>query len=283
MLVFHPDNHSYQSIDAADPMKWVSVTTLVSYFKQPFDSKYIAAKVSKSKKSKWYGKTPEEITTIWKSESKRATDLGTWYHNQREADILECDSITKYNVKLKVVAPIVDEKGVKTASSQKLDDGIYPEHLVYLKSAGICGQSDLVEIVNGCVHILDYKTNKEIKTSSFVNWEGMSQKMNQPLDHLDDCNYFHYALQLSIYMYMIIKHNPKLKPGSLIIHHVLFETEGDDENGYPISKRSENGEPIVKEVIPYTLPYLREEVINLFSWLKEHKNELIEYSKNKKE
>lgn len=283
MLVFHPDNHSYQSIDVTDLVKWVSVTTLVSYFKQPFDSKTIAAKVSKSKKSKWYGKTPEEITTIWKSESKRATDLGTWYHNQREADILECDSITKYDVKLKVVAPVVDEKGVKTASSQKLDDGIYPEHLVYLKSAGICGQSDLVEIVNGCVHILDYKTNKEIKTSSFVNWEGMSQKMNQPLDHLDDCNYFHYALQLSIYMYMIIKHNPKLKPGSLIIHHVLFETEGDDENGYPIAKRSENGEPIVKEVIPYTLPYLREEVISLFNWLKDNKNELIEYSKNKKE
>ena len=283
MLVFHPDNHSYQSIDVTDLVKWVSVTTLVSYFKQPFDSKTIAAKVSKSKKSKWYGKTPEEITTIWKSESKRATDLGTWYHNQREADILECDSITKYDVKLKVVAPVVDEKGVKTASSQKLDDGIYPEHLVYLKSAGICGQSDLVEIVNGCVHILDYKTNKEIKTSSFVNWEGMSQKMNQPLDHLDDCNYFHYALQLSIYMYMIIKHNPKLKPGSLIIHHVLFETEGDDENGYPIAKRSENGEPIVKEVIPYTLPYLREEVVSLFNWLKDNKNELIEYSKNKKE
>ena len=29
--------------------------------------------------------------------------------------------------------------------------------MVYLKSAGICGQSDLVEVINGVVHITDYK------------------------------------------------------------------------------------------------------------------------------
>ena len=216
--------------------------------------------------------TPEKIIEIWNAESKRATDLGTFYHNQREADILECDSITRYDIKLEVIAPKVDEKGVKTASEQKLTDGIYPEHLVYMKSVGVCGQSDLVEIADNIVYITDYKTNKEIKTSSFVNWEGLSQKMDQPISHLDDCNYFHYALQLSIYMYMIIKHNPKLKPGSLILHHVLFETEGEDEFGYPISKLNAQGEPIVKEIIPYTLPYLKEEVIAIFNWLKSNRD-----------
>ena len=35
--------------------------------------------------------------------------------------------------------------------------------LVYLKSARLCGQADLVEIVNGYINITDYKTNKEIK------------------------------------------------------------------------------------------------------------------------
>jgi hypothetical protein len=226
MLVFHPDNHSYESVNPEEKIDWISVTTLVSAFKQGFDAPAVAAKVCKNKKSKWYGLTPEKIIEIWNAESKRATDLGTFYHNQREADILECDSITRYDVKLEVIAPKVDDRGVKTASEQKLTDGIYPEHLVYMKSVGVCGQSDLVEIADNIVYITDYKTNKEIKTSSFVNWEGLSQKMDQPVSHLDDCNYFHYALQLSIYMYMIIKHNPKLKPGSLILHHVLFETEG---------------------------------------------------------
>lgn len=272
MLVFHPDNHSYESVNPEEKIDWISVTTLVSALKQGFDAPKIAAKVCKNKKSKWYGLTPEKIIEIWNAESKRATDLGTFYHNQREADILECDSITRYDVKLEVIAPKVDEKGIKTASEQKLTDGIYPEHLVYMKSAGVCGQSDLVEIADNIVYITDYKTNKEIKTSSFVNWEGLSQKMDQPISHLDDCNYFHYALQLSIYMYMIIKHNPKLKPGSLILHHVAFETEGEDEFGYPISKLNAQGEPIVKEIIPYTLPYLKEEVIAIFNWLKSNRD-----------
>ena len=53
--------------------------------------------------------------------------------------------------------------------------------MVYLKSAGICGQSDLVEVVNGKVSIIDYKTNKEIKMQSYVDWEGISQKMQFPV------------------------------------------------------------------------------------------------------
>lgn len=272
MLVFHPDNHSYESVNPEEKIDWISVTTLVGAFKQEFDAPAIAAKVCKSKKSKWYGMTPEKIIEIWNAESKRATDLGTFYHNQREADILECDKITRYDISLEVIAPQVDEKGVKMASEQKLTDGIYPEHLVYMKSAGVCGQSDLVEIADNVVYITDYKTNKEIKTSSFVNWEGLSQKMGHPVSHLDDCNYFHYALQLSIYMYMIIKHNPKLKPGSLIIHHVLFETESEDEFGYPVTKLNAQGEPIVKEIIPFTLPYLKEEVIAIFNWLKTNRD-----------
>jgi hypothetical protein len=153
---------------------------------------------------------------------------------------------------------------------QKLDPGVYPEHMVYLKSAGLCGQSDLVEVVNGRVNIIDYKTNKEIKTESFKNWEGMSEKMLPPVEHLDDCNFNHYALQLSIYMYIILKHNPKLQPGKIFIHHITFETEGEDQYGYPIAKLDENGEPKVLEVIPMPVPYLYDEVISVINYLKEN-------------
>jgi hypothetical protein len=164
-----------------------------------------------------------------------------------------------------------DENGQKMAPSQKMIDGIYPEHMVYLRSVGICGQSDLVEVANGHVHITDYKTNKEIKSESFKNWEGMSQKMNFPVSHLDDCNLNHYNLQLSIYMFMILKHNPNLKAGKLTIHHIIFEEEDEkDQYGYPVSKLNENGEPIVKEIIQFDLPYLKDEVIAILSWYKEN-------------
>lgn len=170
--------------------------------------------------------------------------------------------------------PIPEIEGLKHAPEQRLDDGIYPEHLVYLKSAGICGQSDLVEIVNGHVNIIDYKTNKEIKKESFKDWEGVSEKMLDPVSHLDDCNFNHYSLQLSIYMYIILKHNPKLKPGNIYIHHVVFETEDLDQYGYPITKYSPEGDPVVKEVIPMEIPYLKEEIVGIINWLHDNRTNL---------
>ena len=212
-IIFNAEDHSYVSLEE-DNINWVSVTTLVSQFKEPFNAKAISEKVSKNKKSKWYGMKPKEIQDAWNGESERALELGTFYHNQREYDLCSLASIEKEGVPLPVYSPI-EKEGIKYAPDPKLTEGVYPEHMVYLKSAGICGQSDLVEVVNGKVNIIDYKTNKEIKTKSYVNWEGISKKMLHPVNNLDDCSFNHYALQLSIYMYIILKHNPKLKPGEI--------------------------------------------------------------------
>lgn len=271
MIVFNAEDHSYKSIDDID-INWISVTSLVSNFKKPFDSKLVSQKVSKNKKSKWFGLTPEKIQELWESEANRATSLGNFYHNQRESDICSLASIQKEGTPIPVYKPI-EEDGLKKAPVQRLTDGIYPEHMVYLKSAGICGQSDLVEVVNGKVNIIDYKTNKEIKTESFRNWEGIPDKLSSPLNHLEDCNFNHYSLQLSIYMYIILKHNPKLEPGRIYIHHVLFETVGEDEYGYPITKYSAEGDPVVKDVVVMEIPYLKDEVISIINWLHENPNQ----------
>lgn len=268
-IVFNADEHSYKSINSSDNISWVSVTTLVSFLKKSFDSKKVAESVAKKKNSKWFGLDPLDIQEIWKNESNRAMALGTYYHNQREADLCSLASIEREGTTVPIFKPVELVNGAKFAPSQKLDPGVYPEHMVYLKSAGLCGQSDLVEVVNGRVNIIDYKTNKEIKMESYKNWEGVSDKMLSPIDHLDDCNFSHYALQLSIYMYIILKHNPKLLPGKIFIHHITFEENGKDKNGYPLTKYDHNGDPVVKEVIPLIVPYLYDEVIAIISYLKE--------------
>lgn len=271
-LIFKPEFHEYVSTDG-DQIDWISVTSFISNFKQGFDADSQAQKSAKNKKSKWYGMTPEEIKDAWKSEAKRATDLGTWYHNQREDDLCELATMERHGIEVPVIKPIVTD-GIKYAPEQKLQDGIYPEHLVYLKSLGICGQSDLVEVVNGQVHITDYKTNKEIKDRGYTNWEGITQKMLAPVNHLDDCNLNHYNLQLSIYMYMILKHNPKLRAGKVIIHHIIFDEVDKDRFGNPITSRDVNGDPVVKDIIQYEMPYLKDEVIALMNYLKINRNKL---------
>ena len=146
--------------------------------------------------------TPEKIKEIWLNEGTRANTLGNFYHNQRESDLLSCETLKRNGVEIPIIKPIYND-GIKHAPEQRLTEGIYPEHFVYLKSAGLCGQSDRVEVVKDTVDIIDYKTNKEIKKESYKNWEGISQKMTGPLAHLDDCNFNHYAVQLSLYLYII--------------------------------------------------------------------------------
>lgn len=272
-IVFNAKDHSYKSNDGSE-INWISVTTLVSHFKTPFDAEKVAKKVTKNKRSKWFGIKPKDIVSIWNAESERATSLGTFYHNQRESDLCSLASIEREGVTVPIFKPTDLNDGIKLAPSQKLEPGVYPEHMVYLKSVGICGQSDLVEVVNGKVNIIDYKTNKEIKTESYKDWEGVSEKMLPPVSSLDDCNFNHYSLQLSIYMYMILKHNPKLQPGKMFIHHIIFETEGLDRYGYPLTKYDDSGDPVVKDVVQMEIPYLKDEVIAIMHYLHDNRNKI---------
>ena len=270
-IIFKEKDHIYESIDEnleKDNITWTSVTSFIGKFKPKFNAKAQAKKSSKNKRSKWFGMTQKDILAAWDGETKRAITLGNWYHDQREEGILDFKTIEREGVQVPIIRPIVDKTGIKIAPEQKLIDGVYPEHFAYLKSANLCGQADLVTIVNGKVNITDYKTNKEIKEKGFTNWEGITSKMYKPLSHLDDCNLMHYSLQLSIYMYIILKHNPKLKAGSLIVQHVSFEKEGENAFGYPITKYDKQGEPIIKEIKMYDLTYMTEEVRSLIMWIK---------------
>lgn len=262
-VVFKADTHSYLSLNEADDIKWRSVTSFIGQFKQKFDPVTQSIKSSKNKKSKWYGMDPKVIQDIWANETNRAIELGNWYHGQRESDLMGINTIERNGIAVPIIKPIYMD-GLKHAPDQALTEGIYPEHFVYLKSHGICGQSDRVEVVGGYVDIIDYKTNKEIKKEGYRNWEGITQKMLPPVGHVDDCNLNHYALQLSMYMYIILRHNPTLKPGKLIVHHIQFmEHPEKDKYGNPVFVKDYDSNPIVRNIIPYEVPYMKNEVKDL--------------------
>jgi hypothetical protein len=271
-VIFKEEGHVYESSDK-DKINWTSVTSFISRFKPKFDANAIAEKSSKNKKSKWYGLHKQEILDAWDKETNRAIKLGNWYHNQRETDILNLKTIEREGHQISIVKPLFNSDGFKLAPSQKISDGVYPEHFVYLKSASLCGQADLVEIMDGTINITDYKTNKEIKSKGYTNWEGITNKMFAPVHHLDDCNLNHYTLQLSIYAYIIKKHNPKLKIGNLKIQHVKFVQLGTDKNGYPINEHID-GEPVIDKIEMYDLPYLKKEVITLIKESKKWQHKM---------
>ena len=267
MLTFTEKDHKYNSVDIFDDTKWVSASRLAGFFKEEFKAEEIALKSSQKKSSKWYGISPKEILDIWQAENIRSTTLGTWYHEQEEKKLIGKETDFRYDQELPIFRPIWQD-GVKVAPDQKLVDGIYPEHLAYLHSVGACGQFDEIIVAGGYVHNHDHKTNKDLKKPAFVNWDGITKKMLPPLLHLDDCKIVEYALQLSIGVYMILRHNPQLKPGNLILNHCTFEIESEDKFGYPILKLDEKNEPILNAVEQIKVPYLKREVELMFEYLK---------------
>lgn len=68
--------------------------------------------------------------------------------------------------------------------------------------------------------IVTHNTNKEIKQhSGFDTKTRQTVKMKYPLNNLEDCNYYHYTLQLSTYAWMIQKFNPNFIIDDLILIH----------------------------------------------------------------
>ena len=249
--------------------EWVSITKLIGLLKVPFDPVAMSYKASANSRSKWYGMDPIKIQSIWKGESFRSVSTGSAYHLKREQELLGMHGKSQVPIH-----PPHYIDGVKISQEQELEFGIHPELFIHLKSAGLCGQADKVYVIDNLVDIVDYKTSKEIKKESYRDRNGVSQKMLAPVAHLDDCNFMHYALQLSMYLYMILKHNPKLKPGSLILNHILFEVDRMDEFGFPIYVRDADNQPVVKEIVSYNVPYLKQECRDIIGWWTSIKDRL---------
>lgn len=227
MIKFIEDNHQYVGLKDGST-DWISVTSLIKKYEPKKDWNKIALRYAKK-----HGLDVNAVKKQWRDDNKRAVDRGTEFHKMREDGFLACDSIEVSGKVLSICRPITDGDGHKISPPQKLEEKIYPELLLFLNSARICGQADYVEIVDGLVNIKDWKTSKEIKMSGYVNWEGIEEKMLAPLTNIPNSNYWHYALQLNTYAYIIRKNNPLLKLGVLELHHIQFDEAGEPSNIQP--------------------------------------------------
>jgi len=255
-VTFKEEGHVYESFPA---VSWTSVTKVVEMFCPHFDDRNQAITSSQNERSKWYGIDPTEILELWEMERNRSTEAGSWFHHQMELKAIKAGTKLHRGKTLNVFETGF-VKGIKEARDQVLTDGVYPEHLIFNEKIGVCGQSDLVFVADNILDISDYKTNKEMKLKSYVNRNGESQMMRTPIDNLEDCNFFHYALQLSIYMKLILIKNPHLKPGILELIHIIFEVHHYDQYGFPVLVRERDGYK-VKEIKKYKCPYLEKEAV----------------------
>ena len=167
------ENHVYTD---SDGIIYQSVSSILNKYKEPFDRLGIAEKVAKSK-----GISIEEVLESWELSALYGTNV----HKQLEGFFSDCDYGTD----------LINNHINKLRLWKKQEVKFYTEVILSNRQAKIAGMADLlVEKTTGRLSIVDWKTSAKINKVAYGG-----KRMKGVLNHLHDCNFVHYSLQLSIY------------------------------------------------------------------------------------
>lgn len=240
--------HSYHHFDKDF---WLSYKTLEKLHPN-FDSikmsllksKRIDAKVMKEVDEQVFTTERQLLQAEWESKNEEAKQTGITTHEYIRN--LFCT-----NLKAVKKDFLIDTDQYNLAQMEQFlsSDGIFIEHRLELpleENYSLVGIPDCFIIHDGIVDIYDWKVCEDkIKFKSvFDVGKNHSKKMKYPLSSLDDCDGIQYQLQLSIYMWIILKLRPELKPGTLKIVQIKDRK--------------------VKNV--FEVPYMEKEVKKLIPW-----------------
>jgi hypothetical protein len=214
-IVFNEENHSYFN---ATGEQYESSTGIIKKYKAPFyddqTAKYKAIKEilpeNHFRALKKHAGGWENIHTFWDklmerewadalierkdfhlAKWKHEAELGTLEHSKREQEIISNGGIEFQGLFYEYIN--TDVLSIPSTGRYCLT-----EMLIWDHSMKLGGLADLPVFDNGTFMVLDYKTNKKIERSAFMN-----KRMLPPFGMLQDCNFMHYSLQLSIYANMI--------------------------------------------------------------------------------
>jgi hypothetical protein len=237
-IVFHEGPHVYE-VDGSSA-GYVSVTTLNHGYFRGFNSDKMVDNIVASKRMadpsyKYYGMTRQNILDMWAASGKQASEAGTLmhldiekYYNGMEVQ----NSSPEYQLFQRFVADFPHLEAYRT------------EWTIFHEEAKIAGSIDMVfrNTLTGLFEIYDWKRVKEISMNAF---RADDVGLIEPLASIPNSNYWHYALQLNIYQYIL-----KWKYGLDISNRCLIVLH--PENAY-------------KRYLRYELPDLQDVVAQLFT------------------
>lgn len=268
--------HKYINLTDSS-IQYTSVTTLIGKYEQPFDKEFVSKYKAlerllpsdvwkKEKGGIWkshkiqdkflevydiskddLNRVQQDILDEWMKINKEACERGTKIHAQLENSFYDTGkdiNLQKFGIGGKFVCK-------KNYNELNLDYGVYPEYLIYYDNPKvdlhIAGQIDLL-IKNGNDIILgDWKSNAKIDQKGFYDSSTRStKKMKYPLNNIEDCNLWHYYLQLSTYAWMLQKINPDFNIKRLFIYHFAHDNK---ETLYEVPYLKDDVEKMLKHFV----------------------------------
>lgn len=205
-IQFVEEGHRY-FIDGLEG--YISTTTIVHAWFDAFDADAVIAKMMRSSRwstSKYHGMTADAIKTLWQNKGDEAARLGTLMHERIEYfyndAIPEWDAL-RGEAGLREILPEQEQfRAFQEGVVQKR--GLIPyrtEWCVFDDVHKISGSIDMTYQVDpddpNTLEIYDWKRTAELKDSNHF------QCGKAPLEHLPDAKFWHYALQLNVYRYIL--------------------------------------------------------------------------------
>ena len=206
-IFLEKEDHIYKLED--DPkFQFTSVTTFVGNFFEKFDAQGVATKLTMTH-PKYKHLTVDELLSKW----KKKADYGTLVHEEIEYYIKD-KLQPKDDRSIRAVKWL---NGYKMQSSYKL----YSEKIIYSKELQLAGTIDLLmyDQDSDTYIIVDWKTSAKIDTSAYQHKTGNHEITR----NLEDCNFNHYSLQLSMYRYILENYYNIKISNQLIVH--ITETD----------------------------------------------------------
>lgn len=226
-IQFDEPTHTY----TIDGRVFKSVTTIVEECFEKFDAEYWAKKKAPS-----MGMTPQEVKRMWEKKGEEARNLGTQLHEKIERYYMGQPNIVDDTYRL----------FEKFTEKYKLSP-YRTEWTIYDEEVQIAGTLDFLNFQNGEFTIYDWKrSNKIIVCGTAETSSKWGKKAFSPISHIHDTTYWHYALQVSIYRYILEKnYNINVSKSNLAILHPDYT------------------QPYVVDV-----PYMKDEVVKILECRK---------------
>jgi ATP-dependent exoDNAse (exonuclease V) beta subunit len=241
-IEFFEEEHKY--VILTEPhIKYTSVTTWNHSHFPVFDADVIISNMMKGKGwkegHKYWGLSPRQIKAQWNSNKDAVAGAGTNLHYEIECfnndkrfqfeytnnelyEIYMCDKKNEYEL-----SPIEWKYFINFVKDFPNLKPYRTEWIIYDEDTKISGSIDMVyENPDGTLSIYDWKRCKNITRINNFN------RFALPLEicHLPDSNFWHYALQLNTYKFIIEK-----KYGKKIVDLFLVRLHPDaEENNYEL-------------------------------------------------
>lgn len=215
-VLYYDEPHEY----IIDNQKLISGTTFIGLFKKKFDKQKIGNSYAKKNR-----RTLEDVLAEWEYKGHIARTKGTLLHNYAEQYWQNKVFPIKYDgmdeefgegEMQKRLEPCIELFHTFYNDAKKSLRPVRMELVVADKEIGIAGMVDCLfwNEKTKQYEIWDYKTNKEISTSSKYG-----NRFKAPINYLHECELNGYSLQLSLYKYIIEK-NTKLRIGAMWLIHL---------------------------------------------------------------